>query len=244
MNNKNSYPLLESLRTTLDLTEIAQNRMFVLEIQSLLELGGFYKQQVDGIWGKETKNAFINFKNSAYLQFPDSLGKTTARSLLELAGTAHHPIPKDIWSNDRARVRLKLPGGKTVQVNDLIPGSSNFRWHEATALGNRNPSDSKVVGEIIKLAQYLDRVRALFGNKPIHINSWYRPKAINQAVGGVSNSTHIFGCAVDFTVNGIAATEVYQTLNSWHGRHGGLGRYSTFTHLDLRGYPARWNYVA
>lgn len=236
------YPLLKSFISTVEIATIQKNYALVIEIQSLLKKGEFYGGQTDGIWGERTQNAFANFKKMAYLEYPNSLGKSTATALLELADQATHQVPEDNWRNIQGSKKLKLPAGKTVAIGDLIPGSSYFCWGEATARGTRKPADSQVIREIIKLAQYLDRVRGLFNSKRISINSWYRPVEVNRAVGGVSNSTHILGSAVDFTVEGIAPLEVYRLLNSWHGRIGGLGRSTNFTHLDLRGYPARWNY--
>lgn len=238
------YPLLESFSGTVNITDIVKNYSLVIEIQSLLKLGRFYQGKVDGTWGGQTKSAFIEFKKAAYLEYPSTLGKTTVTSLLELAGKAIHPVPKDSWNSAKDSQNLKLPSGKAVIVTDRIFGSSFFTWGEATAKGTRKPADSQVVTQIIKLAQYLDRIRGLFDSRPIHITSWYRPVEVNRAVGGVSNSTHILGSAVDFTVEGIPPMDVYKLLDPWHGRIGGLGRSTIFTHLDLRGYAARWNYGA
>src|SRR5699024_60430 len=47
-------------------------------------------------------------------------------------------------------------------------------------------------------AQCMERVRILLGNEPIHVDSWFRSSALNIAVGGVSNSAHRLGYAVDF----------------------------------------------
>ena len=240
--NNISYPLLESFSKTVDINEISANYPLVKEIQSSLREGELYGGTIDGIWGQRTQDAFIKFKKIAYLEYPYSLGKSTATALLELVGKAIHEVPKDSWLSTQGSKKLKLPAGKVVIVSQLIPGSSHFTWGEATALGTRKPANSQVVKEIIRLAEYLDRVRAFLGNRRIDVTSWYRPLDINLAVGGVSNSTHILGMAGDFTVEGIPPLDVYRLLHPWHGRIGGLGRSTRFTHLDLRGYAARWNY--
>jgi len=46
------------------------------------------------------------------------------------------------------------------------------------------------------LAAFLDRIRVSFG-KPIRVNCAFRTKAVNDAVGGVSNSAHQKGLAAD-----------------------------------------------
>lgn len=47
----------------------------------------------------------------------------------------------------------------------------------------------------------LERLRAFLG-APIRINSGYRSKALNDAVGGSPSSQHMFGEAVDFVCPG------------------------------------------
>lgn len=48
-------------------------------------------------------------------------------------------------------------------------------------------------------AQMMERVRAVLGNKAIRVSSWYRNPEVNRIVGGVANSQHALGLAVDFT---------------------------------------------
>ena len=50
------------------------------------------------------------------------------------------------------------------------------------------------------------------GNDPIIINSGYRSEAVNKAVGGVSGSNHLTGCAVDIHVYGIEQLVRYATI--------------------------------
>ena len=42
------------------------------------------------------------------------------------------------------------------------------------------------------------QLRQLLG-QPVHINSWYRCPALNQAVGSKPTSDHLTGFAIDFT---------------------------------------------
>ena len=50
------------------------------------------------------------------------------------------------------------------------------------------------------------------GNDPIIINSGYRSEAVNKAVGGVSGSNHLTGCAVDIHVAGIEQLVRYAAI--------------------------------
>jgi uncharacterized protein YcbK (DUF882 family) len=85
-------------------------------------------------------------------------------------------------------------------------------------------------------------VRALFGNRSVEVNSWYRDPATNLRVGGWAMSRHIHGDAVNFKVEGVSPQDVYARLDPWWGRRGGLASSSQFTHIDARGYRARWLY--
>ena len=50
------------------------------------------------------------------------------------------------------------------------------------------------------------------GDDPIVINSGYRSEAVNKAVGGVSGSNHLTGCAADIRVTGIEQLIRYATI--------------------------------
>jgi uncharacterized protein YcbK (DUF882 family) len=99
-----------------------------------------------------------------------------------------------------------------------------------------------VVYGIIRIARVMEEVRARLGDRPIRVNSWYRDPASNRAVGGARFSRHMSGDAIDFVVIGIHSYTVYDRLNRWWGSRGGLASSSIFTHIDARGYYARWSY--
>jgi len=87
----------------------------------------------------------------------------------------------------------------------------------------------------------LEKIRAYYG-KPVTIHSGYRTPSYNKKVGGAKNSQHLKGTAADFTVEGIAPLQVWRDIHEGKifGEHlGGLGRYTTFTHLDT-GSRRRW----
>lgn len=118
----------------------------------------------------------------------------------------------------------------------------HFTWGEATHGATRLPESQSVVYGIIRVCQALEDIRYKFGGRSMGINSWYRPPAINAAVGGATNSRHLYGDAVDFVVSGYHPYDVYAELDAWWGSKGGLASSSVFTHIDTRGYRARWSY--
>lgn len=121
-------------------------------------------------------------------------------------------------------------------------GPGNFTWGEATHNGTRLPESTQAVYDIIRIAQAMEEIRVIYDNRPITVNSWYRPRAINAAVGGARQSRHLQGDAVDFNVTGIHPHDVYKRLDDWWGNRGGLASATSFTHIDTRGYRARWAY--
>lgn len=194
----------------------------------------------DGIAGAKTMAAFAKFKQLEYLENPEILGQTTAAALLE--ATEPRIAPADNTTPDVGDRLIRIPeAGQVYSSKPVYPGS-HFSWGEFTKGLDRVPESVAVTRNLIKLAKHLDAVRELLDNRKIRINSAYRPRAVNRAVGGASNSRHLFGDAADIVVSGMHPHQVYWRLNTWHGDRGGLGDSDIFTHIDLRGYQARWDY--
>ena len=69
-----------------------------------------------------------------------------------------------------------------------------------------------------RLCSWLEMLRSEWnrrygeGDDPIVINSGYRSEAVNKAVGGVSGSNHLTGCAADIRVAGIEQLVRYATI--------------------------------
>lgn len=82
--------------------------------------------------------------------------------------------------------------------------TTHFSTEEATAseIAARNNIDNSpsaaILATMTKTAMAMERIRALLGNKPLHVNSWYRCPALNTIVGSASTSQHLLGEAVDF----------------------------------------------
>lgn len=95
----------------------------------------------------------------------------------------------------------------------------------------------------LKLAKNLQIIRDFIG-KPLKINSSFRCKAHNKAVGGVSNSQHTTGKAADVKAKGMNAFQLGQVIRDLQleGKiaRGGVGQYASFVHYDIRGHIARW----
>ncbi|MBX2861171.1 MAG: DUF882 domain-containing protein [Vampirovibrio sp.] len=114
--------------------------------------------------------------------------------------------------------------------------SPDFRLGEFFSDDDLLPAGG-VIENLNRLAQRLQVVRDLL-QKPVVITSGYRSPQHNQQIGGVSRSYHTQGMAADIVIPGLAAQEVQQFLLNWSG---GLGCYSTHTHVDIRPEKARWH---
>ncbi len=90
----------------------------------------------------------------------------------------------------------------------------------------------------------LEKLRHELGDKPLPVLSWYRTPAWNTKVGGASQSRHMQGDAVDFTVQTVTsfgAGRFDQACDRVFA-NGGFGTYpSGSRHVDSRGTRARWS---
>ena len=87
--------------------------------------------------------------------------------------------------------------------------------------------------------EILDAVRGHFG-RPVIVTSAARCPDHNRAVGGASNSQHLYGRAADIQVQDHPPMAVADFIEE-RFPHASLGRYLTFTHVDTRADgPARW----
>jgi hypothetical protein len=75
----------------------------------------------------------------------------------------------------------------------------------AVRLGINNTPDPATVQNLGRLAAGLEKVRALLGSQPIHIDSGFRSAALNRAVGGVTHSAHMDGFAADIVCQGFGS---------------------------------------
>jgi len=84
----------------------------------------------------------------------------------------------------------------------------------ATRNGWDNTPDEATTVNLTRLAEFLERVKVLLDNKPIMINSAYRSKQVNDAVGSKDTSQHRLGCAADIRVPGMTPDQVTQAIKN------------------------------
>tara|TARA_R110000796_G_scaffold70457_1_gene160257 strand:- start:2049 stop:2456 length:408 start_codon:yes stop_codon:yes gene_type:complete len=101
----------------------------------------------------------------------------------------------------------------------------------------------QLLPNIQELANNLQVIRDYCGS-PISINIAFRPVWWEIRQGRSGNSQHCLGKAADIVIQGYTPTETYVLIEKLIGegliKDGGLGKYNTFTHIDVRGKHARW----
>ena len=93
--------------------------------------------------------------------------------------------------------------------------SEHFSLEELTHTDHREydntPNDAELEN-LKRLAEFLEEVKAALGGRPIMVNSAFRCKQVNDAVGSRDTSQHRIGCAVDFRVPKLTPDEVVKII--------------------------------
>jgi hypothetical protein len=144
------------------------------------------------------------------------------------------------------RLQAKAPAAAPPAALLLQPGMIDWSDFNALVTPNltvgevlqfdrrRRPSaQSSVIPRILGTAAEFQSIRQAWG-RPLGMTSFYRPEPINREVGGVPNSFHVTGMAIDIYPIGMPLQALYQwLLVRWTGGFGD-GRDRGFIHLDRR----------
>jgi hypothetical protein len=93
--------------------------------------------------------------------------------------------------------------------------SVHFSLEELTHTDHRefdNTPNPQETANLIRLAGLLEDVKLLLNNKPIMVNSAFRSKQVNDAVGSKDTSQHRIGCAADIRVPNMTPDEVVRAV--------------------------------
>jgi len=91
----------------------------------------------------------------------------------------------------------------------------NFTLAELTVTDHRefkNEPNPNEIANLQRLAELLEQVKSVLGGVPIMVNSAFRSKQVNDAVGSKDTSQHRVGCAADIRVLGMAPDAVVKAV--------------------------------
>jgi hypothetical protein len=115
--------------------------------------------------------------------------------------------------------------------------SEHFTLEELTHTDHRefsNEPNESETENLKRLAEFLEQVKATLGGKPVMVNSAFRSKAVNDAVGSKDTSQHRIGCAADIRVPGMTPDEVVKTIMSSDLQYDQIIReFDRWTHISV-----------
>ena len=120
--------------------------------------------------------------------------------------------------------------------------SEHFTLEELTHTDHREldntPNDAER-NNLNRLAGFLEEVKTVLGGKPIMVNSAFRSKAVNDAVGSKDTSQHRVGCAADLRVPSKAPDEVVKAIiASGIGYDQVIREFDRWTHVSVPNQPS------
>jgi len=119
--------------------------------------------------------------------------------------------------------------------------SEHFTFEELTHTDHRELSNEPNESEtenLKRLAAFLEQVKTVLGGKPVMVNSAFRSKAVNDAVGSKDTSQHRIGCAADIRVPGMTPNEVVKAvIDSGIGYDQIIREFDRWTHISVPNKP-------
>lgn len=115
--------------------------------------------------------------------------------------------------------------------------TEHFTLEELTHTDHRefdNIPNEAEKANLVRLATFLEQVKTLLGGKPIMVNSAFRSKQVNDAVGSKDSSQHRVGCAADIRVPGLTPDEVVRAvIASDLGYDQVIREFDRWTHISV-----------
>ena len=115
--------------------------------------------------------------------------------------------------------------------------TEHFTLEELTHTDHRefdNTPNEQELENLKRLALFLEQVKDVLGGKPIMVNSAFRSKAVNDAVGSKDTSQHRIGCAADIRVPGVTPDEVVKAvIASGIGYDQVIREFDRWTHISI-----------
>lgn len=179
--------------------------MTMKRLQMNLKFLGYYSGEIDGIKGSKTLEAIKKFQYDNLLVVDGIAGQNTIDCIRN----------KIVYIQEELGVTVDgVAGNETITAYNNKIGNEVYSWNNikyfkeseftckcGCGLNNMN----------LKIVKIADEVRKHFG-KPAIVTSGSRCEKHNKEVGGVANSRHLQGKAIDMYVQGIDGGELLKYL--------------------------------
>jgi zinc D-Ala-D-Ala carboxypeptidase len=101
-----------------------------------------------------------------------------------------------------------------------------------------NTPNTDELSNLKRLAEFLEQVKTVLNGKPVIINSAFRSKKVNDAVGSRDTSQHRIGCAADIRIPGMTPDEVVKAvIASGIGYDQVIREFDRWTHISIPNTP-------
>jgi len=119
--------------------------------------------------------------------------------------------------------------------------TEHFSLEELTHTDHREydntPNDAELEN-LKRLAEFLEDVKKTLGGRPIMVNSAFRSKQVNDAVGSKDSSQHRIGCAVDIRVPELTPNDVVKAVIASNlGYDQVIREFDRWTHISIPNTP-------
>lgn len=191
--------------------------MTIKQKQNLLAYLGYYVGNIDGQWGTLSKTATKAFQKDFGLN-PDGICGTETEKALKHAVCYDMPAKKE-------ETTTTSTGTFWDEIEYL--SREEFRCQCGGKYCNGYPDEPSE-----KLVRLGNDVRKHFG-KPLHRSSGLRCSTWNAMQGGVSNSKHMYGKALDFRIEGKTSAQVLDYVNTLSGVNYAYAIDGKHVHMDV-----------
>jgi hypothetical protein len=197
--------------------------------------------------------AFTTWFKNSFVQFLAGLQKIGGQSPSPFCESCLLPTlptlpPPPTSASTTKRKKGKTFTGAKAEFQKLLDAQGT-RYFDADEVFYRGARDAKLNlntdpprslwPSLLAVTKVADEARHRLG-KPLKINSAYRSPAYNRAISGSSGSIHMRGGALDLSGSPVTLRRILREMRDEGLFKGGIGRYPTFTHVDVRGRNTDW----
>lgn len=199
--------------------------MTIEQKQHLLAYLGYYTIEVDGIWGKQSKQATGKFQRAFGLEPDGVFGEATEKAIRHAVcyGMPELGEPEE-------------PEAEAEKTGTFWDEIEFFEHEEFICTCGGRGCDGFPEEPCERLVRNLEQTRKHFG-RPCRISSGVRCQLRNSELpGSAGNSLHMRGKAADFCILGLSAQEVLAYVKTLPDVHEAYAIDDSFVHMGVLKY--------